>query len=390
MCESFFQVEEPATPDKTKEEKGEARPPEKETPAEPAKKGETKPEGPLDDEVGPARAKDDQTGEEGEGEEAKPPEEESWTDEEEPEEEADWDDTADEADEDEFGDLSDEPEFPIPDDEGPDRKPSAKPPAARAARPREPERDLADSALTLVQDITKPYRHTSLIELSRQPTSKVQVAALLLMVVFFLGLFTTATYAWRGYSWDDPMAGDGLNTLQLTVHNDTGTELKEAQVRIEALSIHAESNDHGLVVLHNLPSGDHVVLISKDGFNTVRMMVTLRSSTDTQKPVSMIEGDEDEIRTLDFREATDLPSAGMLYLLAVVFLLGSLAAFMAASFAFQRIRYRLSMGCAVAAILSYGFLLGSALSFAALVLLILTPYEFQVETEPDAVAGSGS
>lgn len=373
MCESFFHVEQPADASKPRPEDDQKAG--RTASAEPGKKAGDRPDRTSDEEEPPAR--DTETQDENASDQD-PIRDESWTDGEGPDEQADWDDE---------DDLQEQPgpglpQGPAADGAGgpalPTPSPVRSPPVARQKR-LEPD-NLADGALTLARDVTKPYRHANLFQLARQPATKVQIAALLLMVVFFLGLFTTVTYAWLGYAWDDPTGGEGPNSLQITVQNDTGTELKNAQVRIEALSIHVESNDHGLVVLHKLPSGDHEVLISKQGFNPVRLLVTLRSSTDTQKTVSLEEGEGKETVTLDFRESTDLPSAGMLYLLAIIFLLGSLAAFLAASFSFQRIRYRMSMGCAVAAILSYGFLLGSLLSFVALFLLILAPYEFQGQT----------
>lgn len=397
MCESFFQVEDSQqVPEHAETQETDTG---KETGPRPGTEvaaggdgpsGETaSPQGPGADEAGAAqRGPTDEAGDEGVDLDTGPADDESWTDEDEGDTEADWDEEADLP-----GDGDDRlPEAETPDGRGLSPTTAGAPGRSKAGthapRPgrREPE-NLADSALTLARDVTKPYRHTSLVQLARLPRTKVQFAAILLMVVFFLGLATTMTYAWRAYAWDDPAAGDGLNTLQLTVQNDTGTELKEAQVRIQALNIHAESNAHGLVVLRNLPSGDHVVLVSRDGFNPVRLMVTLRSSTDTQKTVSLVEGDGKQTVTVDEREATDMPGPGMLYLLAVIFLLGSLASFMAASFSFQRIRYRLSMGCAVAAVLSYGFLLGTLLALMALLLLILAPYEFEDQLTPDAVAG---
>jgi len=395
MCERFFQMEEPSPGPKAPKEEGTGpgtadrtdvpEVPEEEEP-EAAKPGE-KTQAVLTEEGSePAPKADTEAASDSEPEEdleedLKDIDDDKGDIAKKDEEKEDVDDWGDEI------ELPPEPEptpkvsLPAPSVPAPSPSRTRVPPSTRTRESistRTRETDLPPTALTLARDVTRAYRDTSVIDLARKPLTRVQLAALLLVGVFFLGAVTTMTYAWRAYSWEDPLSGEGPITLQLNIQDDLGNELDNAQVSIPALSMIDDSN-HGMVVLHQLPAGDHTVLISKEGYSNVTLRVTLRPQTDDQKTIILFENGEDI--HIDDREDIDMPSPGMLYILAVIFLLGSLAAFTAASFSFQRIRYRMTLGCGVAAILSYGFLLGSGLALLSVLLLILAPNEFETPDE---------
>ena len=250
------------------------------------------------------------------------------------------------------------PEEDEAEDETPQGDPSPAPPS-------EPPEPAAPSALELLGELSTAYRIERVQSVIDGPRSRAQLAGLLLLAVAVLGLFaaTATAIKWSGYDspWDEPATA----SLYGSVIDVNGTALEN--VRVAGGGQQVFSDGEGRYFLHNLTSGELKVTFFSPGFRTHSIWIDLRPAATNLLNAQLEPGDGRDVTNQRSNIARPWPpSAAQAPVLAVMALL----ALMGAGAALLERHFRLALFGAVAGILSWGFLLGSLLSLAALLLLL--------------------
>ncbi|PXF20599.1 MAG: hypothetical protein CXX75_00125 [Methanobacteriota archaeon] len=250
-------------------------------------------------------------------------------------------------------------------DEAEDETPQGDPSPAPPSEPPVPPEPAAPSALELLGELSTAYRVERLQSVIDGPRSRAQLAGLLLLAVAVLGLFaaTATAIKWSGYDspWDEPATA----SLYGSVIDVNGTALEN--VRVAGGGQQVFSDGEGRYFLHNLTSGELKVTFFSPGFRTHSIWIDLRPAATNLLNAQLEPGDGRDVTNQRSNIARPWPpSAAQAPVLAVMALL----ALMGAGAALLERHFRLALFGAVAGILSWGFLLGSLLSLAALLLLL--------------------
>ena len=254
-----------------------------------------------------------------------------------------------------------------------DEPETAPPEPAPPDEPPVPPEPSAPGTLELLGELSTAYRTERLQSVIDGPRSKAQLAGLLLLAVAVLGLFaaTATAIKWSGY--DSPWEGDATASLYGSVIDVNGTALEN--VRVAAGGQQAFTDGEGRYFLHNLTSGELKVTFFSPGFRTHSTWIDLRPAATNLLNAQLEPDDGHDI--IDQRSNVARPwppSAAQAPVLALMALL----ALMGAGAALLERHFRLALFGAVAGILSWGFLLGSLLSLAALLLLLGDRERFEV------------
>ena len=250
-------------------------------------------------------------------------------------------------------------------DEAEDEPSQGDPSPAPPSEPPVPPEPAAPSALELLGELSTAYRVERLQSVIDGPRSHAQLAGLLLLAVAVLGLFaaTATAIKWSGYDspWDEPATA----SLYGSVIDVNGTALEN--VRVAGGGQQVFSDGEGRYFLHNLTSGELKVTFFSPGFRTHSIWIDLRPAAPNLLNAQLEPGDGRDVTNQRSNIARPWPpSAAQAPVLAVMALL----ALMGAGAALLERHFRLALFGAVAGILSWGFLLGSLLSLAALLLLL--------------------
>ena len=250
-------------------------------------------------------------------------------------------------------------------DEAEDETPQGDPSPAPPSEPPVPPEPAAPSALELLGELSTAYRIERVQSVIDGPRSRAQLAGLLLLAVAVLGLFaaTATAIKWSGYDspWDEPATA----SLYGSVIDVNGTALEN--VRVAGGGQQVFSDGEGRYFLHNLTSGELKVTFFSPGFRTHSIWIDLRPAATNLLNAQLEPGDGRDVTDQRSNVARPWPpSAAQAPVLAVMALL----ALMGAGAALLERHFRLALFGAVAGILSWGFLLGSLLSLAALLLLL--------------------
>jgi hypothetical protein len=272
---------------------------------------------------------------------------------------------AEEAPDEETADAEEEPEEDEAEDEPPQGDPSPDGEPAPPSEPPVPPEPAAPGALELLSELSTAYRVERLQSVIDGPRSKAQLAGLLLLAVAVLGLFaaTATAIKWSGYDspWDEPATA----SLYGSVIDVNGTALEN--VRVAAGGQQTFSDGEGRYFLHNLTSGELKVTFFSPGYRTDSTWIDLRPAATNLLNAQLEPGDGHDVTDQRSNVARPWPpsaaQAPVLAVMALLALLGGGAALLERHF-------RLALFGAVAGILSWGFLLGSLLSLAALLLLL--------------------
>jgi hypothetical protein len=221
------------------------------------------------------------------------------------------------------------------------------------------------TSVRLLGELSTAYRVERLQSVIDGPRSRAQLAGLLLLAVAVLGLFaaTATAIKWSGYDspWDEPATA----SLYGSVIDVNGTALEN--VRVAGGGQQVFSDGEGRYFLHNLTSGELKVTFFSPGFRTHSIWIDLRPAATNLLNAQLEPGDGRDVTDQRSNVARPWPpSAAQAPVLAVM----ALMALMGAGAALLERHFRLALFGAVAGILSWGFLLGSLLSLAALLLLL--------------------
>ena len=226
-------------------------------------------------------------------------------------------------------------------------------------------------AVAMLGELRTTYRYTTLLEVIRNPRTGPQRAGVLLLVVFGLGLITGLAYnlGWAGY--EDPWEKDGVSNIQGSVYDSGGTPIEGASVVTGGET--SITNAQGKYYFYNLSAGDVQLMISRDGYRTESLWLSIEPRINYINDFELLEGSG--VHAVDERDDTTQPWPPT-QLLAPLFVVAGFAALLGGAAALLHRHYRMALVGAVVGVLSYGFLLGSVLSLMALVMLLRGRHHF--------------
>ena len=252
-------------------------------------------------------------------------------------------------------------------DELPDEEPGE---AGEAPETGEPEEDeppapAAPGALELLGELSTAYRTERLQSVIDGPRSRAQLAGLLLLAVAVLGLLAATATAVKWSSYDSPWDDEATASLDGSVIDVDGNLLEG--VRVAAGGQQTYTDREGRYFLHNLTAGELKVTFFSPGYRTHDVWIDLRPAGTNQLNAELAAGDGHDVEDQRSHVLRPWPPTQAL---AAVMAVMSLLALLGSAAALLERHFRLALFGAVAGILSWGFLLGSLFSLAALLLLL--------------------
>jgi hypothetical protein len=227
----------------------------------------------------------------------------------------------------------------------------------------------------------------------KERSSKPQVVGALLAVVAVLGLVGAGMglMGWTFFGNIDEISGtdgSGQATVQGQATFLNGTGVQGVQILIIGEAMSTVTDEDGYYILYNVPTGDHKIQASKDGYFTIIRKVTVTDDSffgpDWETPNSF----ETKAR-FTMSPGTGTVETGrwatqdldifrnFILVCAAIGLVASLITAMGAYFAVKRTNLSLVVVGAVAGIFTFGFFIGSVLAFVALFILLLSLDEFR-------------
>ena len=218
------------------------------------------------------------------------------------------------------------------------------------------------------------YNWDNLNNLGEKPKTPSQWAGVLLSIVFVLGILSGVAY---GLKWSDQETqwdNEGLCAVHGTVIDESGNSLEGVKVEIGDKKTY--TNEQGKYYLYDLTGDEARLNFVMDGYGTVVVWMNIRADGTNIMEIEMNEGEEQT--NYDYRTNVAKPWPPN-YALAPIFMIASMVALIGSSAALLHQNFRMAvLGC-LFGVLSYGFLIGSVLSVAALSLLLVDRERFETQ-----------
>ena len=218
------------------------------------------------------------------------------------------------------------------------------------------------------------YNWDNLNNLGEKPKTPSQWAGVLLSIVFVLGILSGVAY---GLKWSDQETqwdNEGLCAVHGTVIDEYGNTLEGVKVEIGDKKTY--TNEQGKYYLYDLTGDEARLNFVMEGYGTVVVWMNIRADGTNIMEIEMNEGEEQT--NYDYRKNVAKPWPPN-YALAPIFMIASMVALIGSSAALLHQNFRMAvLGC-LFGVLSYGFLIGSVLSVAALSLLLVDRERFETQ-----------
>ena len=202
------------------------------------------------------------------------------------------------------------------------------------------------------------------------------IAGLLLLIVSILGLAYSGALALSipGLS-DEGASGTASVSGEVLCGDDT---IEGADVNLTDMGLHTTTDGEGIFRFEDVPAGDHTIEVSAPGKGTLTVKFNIGNSAIKRKNLDIVlEIPENGTAAKDMRTHT-ADNAGLVNGLMVGFVvLISLLTFYAALLSLNAKRFRRTLFLSGVGTLTFGFIMGSALAVAAMILVILGRKEFE-------------
>jgi hypothetical protein len=231
---------------------------------------------------------------------------------------------------------------------------------------------------------------------SRRKSDKPRMAGGILTAVGILGLIMAIMMvvggAFIGSADNFDIEDWGQVDITGIVLAADGSPIDNATLTVEGTHIAVTTNSAGYYQMLGVPAGYNQITLEKAGYNTIIRHVYIvpdDSSADfnfANHPVIF----EDSELNFNMTVGSDTFTYGQdgesfpiekmgpfLMVLGVVFALCSIAALIGGHYALKSEKYSITIVCAIIGIFSVGFMLGTILAIAALVILLLSSEEFK-------------
>ncbi len=207
---------------------------------------------------------------------------------------------------------------------------------------------------------------------------RMRVIFFILVVVGILGIFSSFSTIIGSFSINDveEKSPHSLVTLSVWIIDaDTGRAIEGVEVTLVGgpSNYTGFSNQEGLALIEDIVSGEMDLVVSKEGYMTVKSEITIKKGSPNVIDIPMEKGDTTDVRPILVHQfGTKTYSGFITNVAATLMLLASFMAFTAAVFVYRKEFFLLVLFSAFLSVFSFGFLIGSVLATLALVMIILS------------------
>lgn len=224
------------------------------------------------------------------------------------------------------------------------------------------------------KDTATHWTPERLKERGKKPQKSIpKFVGLMLLAVFVLGMINATLMGITA----SPSFGipEGNTVIAGNVYNQTGAPLGGVVVTIGKDSLSDTTNQDGYFLFEDVALGNYDVTANVSGYKTIIKRITCQADAPSVLSFYLEEG-TGEIVSDERSTPThmDLRSEGIA--IGIMFTLFSLAALVGWYFSHVKKNFLMALGGAVVGTLSYGFLVGTLLSLAALVLILIYRKDF--------------
>jgi len=226
-------------------------------------------------------------------------------------------------------------------------------------------------------------QRASLFQLGR-----LQIAAILLFIVFIWGLISAIAYSM--YEIDPPalteFEDDGKGDVSGFVTDEEGRSLENVTVSVHGTQHFTRTNEDGFYSMKNIREGDYEIEASLDGYGSITKKVTIDAHKPGLVDFMLEEGGED--KTINERYGSNLSDLRNLNRATAIFIMvyGTLALIGGICAYLQRYFWIAMFGslCGIfSGALSIGLVIAPILCIIALILIVGNKHEFIIsETSP--------
>ncbi len=210
-------------------------------------------------------------------------------------------------------------------------------------------------------------------------SSKPMIAGVLLIIVFILGIIMGGLI---GFSED--LIGEGVSQMGGTgsygaiVKNETGDPLVNVTVvLVNNSNISTVTDENGEFLLEDIPTGYHEMKLIKENYTTLIVKILVFPQWRSElKEKFIIEKGEGENHIDSELVKTFEKVTSMLPVCSTIFIIFAVIALLGGILSIRRKNLLVAVVCSILGIFSIGFFIGSILSIAALILILLSKEEF--------------
>jgi hypothetical protein len=178
------------------------------------------------------------------------------------------------------------------------------------------------------------------------------------------------------YKRQEEKSPNNLVTLSVWIIDaESGRALEDVNVTLSTGSANfsGSSDDQGLVVMEKIVTGEMDLIITKEGYKTVKSGITIKKGSPNVIDVPMEKGSEAEEQPILVHQFRTKRYSGLFTNVAAsLMFLSSLMALISAFFVYRKEFFSLALFSAFLSIFSFGFLAGSILALIAAVLIIFS------------------
>jgi len=246
--------------------------------------------------------------------------------------------------------------------------------------------------------------HTSepLYPQQKKHSSKPLIAGSLLIIIGIIGIIFSAVVIGGGFILDNiediPFEGYSVTSIRGTIYDPQGNPVDNVTIRINDSHLETKTNIVGQYQIYGIPSGYHQIIIEKNGYNTIMYNTYIMTNDDFSNFVTannegtngsvIFENDDFDFQISPGVETyiygSERPPhvaflgqlGGFISGFGVITLFCSILSILGGYFSLQRRKYIFVLLSSIAAIFSFGFLIGSLLAIIALIIIILSSSEF--------------
>ncbi|MGA1873059.1 MAG: hypothetical protein ACMUHY_05250 [Thermoplasmatota archaeon] len=207
-------------------------------------------------------------------------------------------------------------------------------------------------------------------------STRIRIAFFLLIIVGILGIassIATVTSSFTIRDLEEQSPNDTVTFSVWVLDAATGRSLEGVDVSLRDGSyyVNGSTDNEGLVVLRNVRTGSLDMVLHHPEYKTTKGSVYISKGTPNVLDVPMERGSPSEtaeapLTTLEARTY----SPELTNIMAIVMFLSSISAFISAFFVRSREFFTLAVIMAFLSIFSFGFLIGTLLSLAAVIIVI--------------------
>ncbi len=203
-------------------------------------------------------------------------------------------------------------------------------------------------------------------------SSKPMIAGVLLIIVFVLGIATGILFNDIIEEGIENMGGTG--TFKGIVRDENGYLPDVTVALVNYPTINDTTDENGKFLLKKVPTGYQKINLSKENYTTLTVRILVLPGTGAIKEkIVMEKGSGNSTINSDFVKMFDMVTG---VICPIIFVIFGVFALLGGILSIQRKHFAVAIIGSVFGILSFGFFIGSILSIAALILILLSKEEF--------------